>query len=476
MSLVVNTNLTSIVTQNYLSTSQSQLAQATQRLASGLRINSAADDAAGYSISQRMTAQVNGDNTAIQNTNNAVSLAQTAQGSLSEITNNLQRVRELAVEAANATNSASDRQSLNNEASQLLQEVDRVASSASFNGVKLLDGTFTSQQFQVGANAGDTISIASISSARIGGLGQGYSAQTSGAVVAGSSVTGAGQMLINGKDIYTANGSNTIAADAQSLANAINNAGITGVTASAAANSVTGANVAANNSGKTFQFTINNVTTSVVTESGTAATDQANYVAAINSISAATGVTASASGGALKLSAVDGRNISVAFVAGTATAAQAATDSGLTAQTSYSTLTVSSSNSTALTTSGNSATVTSLAASTTAGLSGTSLANIDISSATGATTALTSLDNALNTINATNASLGAYQNRFQSAVASLQAQSQNLTAARSTIQDTDFAASTAAETRANVLQQAGVAVLGQANSQPQQILSLLQHL
>ena len=471
MSLVVNTNLTSIVTQNYLSTTQSQLAQATTRLASGLRINSAADDAAGYAISQRMTAQVNGDNTAIQNTNNAVSLAQTAEGSLAQITSNLQSVRNLAVEAANATNSTSDRQSLNNEAQQLLQEVDRVATNASFNGVKLLDGSFTGQQFQVGANAGDTITIGSISSARIGSLGQSLQAQTSGAVVAGSAVASAGKFLVDGVDIYTANGGNAIAGDAQQLANAVNSANIVGVTATAAATSYTGGNVTDSGAAHSGTIVINGVATSAVTETGSSATDQANYVSAINAISAATGVSATVSGGAIKLAAVDGRNIAVSQ-----TGTLVAGDTGLAAQTNYSTLTITSTNSTPLTTSGASATATSLAASTNAAQTGTSLAALDISSVNGANTALNSLDAALNAINTSNASLGAYQNRFQSAVQSLQTESQNLTAARSTIEDTDFAATTAAETRASVLQQAGVAVLGQANSQPQQILSLLQHL
>jgi flagellin len=469
VSLVVNTNLSSITTQNYLSTTQSQLAKATQRLASGLRVNSASDDAAGYAIAQRLTAQVNGSNTAVQNANNAVSLAQTAQGSLAEITNNLQRVRELAVESANATNSASDRQSLNNEATQLLQEVDRVASSSSFNGTKLLDGTFTSQQFQVGANAGDTISITSITSARIGSLGNGFSALTNGTVAVGTTVTGAGQLVINGKDVYQGS---AISADAQSLANAINAAGIGGVTAAAAPTVSAATVLASGTAADAGAITINGVATASLTATGVGATDLNNAVAAINAISAATGVSASISGG-LKLTAVDGRDIS--FSTGGTLVAGDISATGI-AATTYSTVSLSSTNSTALTTSGATATALGFAASTNAALSGTSLLNIDISTVAGSNTALASIDNALNTINSTNAALGAYQNRFQSAVANLHSTSQNLTAARSTIVDADFAAETANETRASVLQQAGVAVLGQANSQPQQVLSLLQHL
>lgn len=385
MSLVVNTNLSSISTQNYLSSTQSSLAKATQRLASGLRINSAADDAAGYAIAQRMTAQVNGANTAVQNTNNAVSLAQTALGSLSEITNNLQRVRELAVESANATNSASDRQSLDNEAQQLLSEVDRVANSASFNGVKLLDGSFTSQQFQVGANAGDTITIASISSATVSSLGTvtsatGQSGATSG--ISTLTATGTGVMLINGHDI--------------------------------------GALAAA----------------------GSISQRIGQVVDAINAISTQTGVNAS-------FDSVNGKIV----LTSASTIAVTGTDTGVA-------------------TGFNAAAAQGSAAASTS----TGLTTLSLQSSAGASLAIQQIDSALNQINTNNASLGAYQNRFQSAVANLQSTSQNLTAARSTIQDADFAAETANETRASVLQQAGVAVLGQANSQPQQILSLLQHL
>ncbi|WP_029921510.1 flagellin [Nevskia soli] len=386
MSLIVNTNLTSIVTQKYLSTTQSQLAQATQRLASGLRINSASDDAAGYAIAQRLTAQVNGANTAVQNTNNAVSLAQTAQGSLAEITNNLQRVRELAVESANATNSTSDRSSLNNEAQQLLQEVDRVATTASFNGVKLLDGSFTSAQFQVGANAGDTITIGSISSANTAALGTvtsatGQSSATSGISALGA--VGAGALIINGTDV--------------------------------------GAGIGAAGS---IQDRVGQV------------------VDAINASATTTGVNAS-------FDAVNGKIV----LTSASTIAVTGTDDGT---------------ATGFNVAGGDGSATAATS--------TGLTSLSLNSFAGASLAIQQIDSALNQINTANASLGAYQNRFQSAVANLQSTSQNLTAARSTIQDADFASETANETRASVLQQAGVAVLGQANSQPQQILSLLQHL
>ena len=154
MTSIINTNLNSITAQRELGLSQMAQSTAMARLSSGLRINGAKDDAAGLAISERFTAQIRGTNQAQRNANDGISLAQTAEGDLAQISNNLQRIRELAVQAANATNSASDRVSLNNEASALVVENDRIASTSAFNGIKLLDGTFTAQTFQVGARPG----------------------------------------------------------------------------------------------------------------------------------------------------------------------------------------------------------------------------------------------------------------------------------------------------------------------------------
>src|SRR5690554_1399189 len=159
MALVINTNVMSLNAQRNLTTSGNQLAQSLQRLSSGLRINSAKDDAAGLAISERMTTQIRGLTQAARNANDGISLAQTTEGALQEVTNNLQRIRELAVQAANATNSDSDRAALNQEVEQRIAEVNRIASQTSFNGLKVLDGTFGVQNFQVGANAGETISV-----------------------------------------------------------------------------------------------------------------------------------------------------------------------------------------------------------------------------------------------------------------------------------------------------------------------------
>src|SRR5579862_9262559 len=177
MSLVLNTNYSSLVSQDSLSTSGSQLATALQQLSSGLRINTAADDAAGYAIVQGMTSQINGLSQAAQNAGAGVSLTQTAQGALTEITNDLQTMRDLAVESLNATNSSQDRADLNQQFSQLQADINNVASTAAFNGVNLLDGSFQGATFQVGANIGQTISVSSVASASTAALGTLYTAK-----------------------------------------------------------------------------------------------------------------------------------------------------------------------------------------------------------------------------------------------------------------------------------------------------------
>ena len=171
MALTVNTNIASLTAQRNLTGSQSDLATSLERLSSGLRINSAKDDAAGLAISARFEAQIRGLDQGVRNANDAISLSQTAEGALGEVTNNLQRIRELAVQSANATNSASDRATLQAEVTQLVAEIDRVASSSSFNGIKLLDGTFSAQSFQVGANSTDTVTVSNIVNSKSTSLG-----------------------------------------------------------------------------------------------------------------------------------------------------------------------------------------------------------------------------------------------------------------------------------------------------------------
>ena len=159
MALTVNTNVASLTSQRNLSGSQDMLKTSLERLSTGLRINSAKDDAAGLAISERFSAQIKGLNQGVRNANDGISLAQTAEGALGEVTNNLQRIRELAVQASNATNTATDRAALQNEVSALVAEIDRVATQTAFNGTKLLNGGFTGAVFQIGANAGDSITI-----------------------------------------------------------------------------------------------------------------------------------------------------------------------------------------------------------------------------------------------------------------------------------------------------------------------------
>jgi len=199
MPQTINSNIVSLNAQRNLNTSQSSLSISMERLSSGLRVNSSKDDAAGLAIADRMNAQIRGTNVAIRNANDGISLAQTAEGSLASVGDNLQRIRELSVQAANATNSASDRASLQLEVAQLVSEIDRVATQTAFNGTNLLDGSFTAKAFQVGANVGQTITVASIASARTSALGvyQGFtltnqSIGTAGAAAALTVTVGSG--------------------------------------------------------------------------------------------------------------------------------------------------------------------------------------------------------------------------------------------------------------------------------------------
>jgi flagellin len=385
MPQIINTNIASLNAQRNLNASQNSLATSLQRLSSGLRINSAKDDAAGLAIASRFSAQINGLNQAARNANDGISLAQTAEGSLGVISDNLQRIRELAVQSRNATNSATDRAALNTEAQQLKAEIDRVASTTSFNGVKLLDGSFTNQAFQVGANVGETISIGAIANAQSSALGSSSVAQVTGAAASAFTAITAGDLTVNGVSVGAVAADTNAANRASSIAAAVNSySSQTGVYATILSSAPTQV---------------------VLTNSGS--------------------VPASPS-------------IVVAFAGASATTA-----------------------------------TTGLTAATTAATTATGFAALDISSVAGADTAITAMDAALSAVNTARATLGAVQNRFSSTVANLQTTSENLSASRSRIQDADFAAETAMLTRAQILQQAGTAMLAQANALPQNVLSLL---
>jgi flagellin len=454
MSLVLNTNVDSLVSQNSLTTSGGMLSNALQQLSSGLRINTAADDAAGYAISNRMTAQINGINQAARNANDGVSLAQTGSGAITQIVNDLQTMRNLAVQSLNATNSASDRASLDQQFQQLSQDIDTVAKTSNFNGVNMLDGSFQGATFQIGANVGQTITVSSV---------------TSGALTGGSTVN-LSALTING----TAVGTNAAAAsDASVLASAINTAGITGVSATAVATSVTGATVYAGNATHTGTITINGVATGTINASAVQATDVNNSVAAINAISAATGVTAVNSGGNLKLTNTTGANIIVGY-----TGTLVAGDTTMAAATTTSTYSVSYAGTAGgqlviggtITNSGLTAATTNVA------LSGTAISNANVLTVTASNATLSSIDAALTQINTTAAQFGAYQTRFNSIVTGLQANATNLSAARSRITDTDYAQQTAALTKAQILQQASTAMVSKTLQIPQNVMTLLQHI
>jgi flagellin len=369
MPLVINTNVMSLNAQRNMSRSEGMLATALQRLSSGLRINSAKDDAAGLAISQRFTTQIRGLNQAVRNANDGISLSQTAESALDELSNNLQRIRELAVQSANSTNSASDRAALDAEVQQRLAEVDRIAVQTNFNGVKVLDGSYGTAVFQVGANIGNTISVDLSVGVRLTQMGQ-----TAGLESDSTNFdTSAGALSV---DFQVGTGTAVtvdFAQDStvQQAVDSINAAGISGLSAFL------------NSAGNIQLLAEGDIT-------------------------------------------LTGDYASLGF--GTDTAALG-----------------------------------------TAGLETLSIADVD-----GANTAIAQIDVALTVVNNLRGDLGAIQNRFESTIVNLQTVSENLAASRSRIMDADFAAETAALTKSQILQQAGVAVLAQANASPQVVLGLLQ--
>ena len=487
MPQIINTNVASLNAQRNLNTSQSSLETALQRLSSGLRINSAKDDSAGLAISQRMTAQIRGLNQAARNANDGISLAQTAEGALAEIGNNLQRMRELAVQSANASNSASDRASLDAESTQLIAEITRVSGQTSFNGTVLLDGSFTAKTFQVGANANQTISVASIADARATGLGSNI-LLAAGTLMgttkaAAADLTGGNTVAVEaGLTVTTVNGGTTAAfgyaalADAKAIAAAVNtNAATVGVTATAS-NSAT---LSAVSAAGTISFTLGGTSTAAISAAVTDPTDLTALMGAINGAAGTTGVTATftstSAKNSLTLTSSDGSDISILNYANTSavvgdtmafsgvTLTEGGTDSSL----KIGSVSLDSTKG-AITLAGHNADVFNTATSTFS-----SVASLNLTSAANAQLAIAVVDAALNQINASRGDLGAYQNRFSSAIANLQTTSENLSASRSRIQDADFAVETASLTRNQILQQAGVAILAQANALGNNVLALL---
>ena len=469
MVMSVNTNISSLNAQNNLARSQSKLATAIERLSSGMRINSAKDDAAGLAISTRFTTQINGLNQAVSNANDGISLAQTTESALNEVTNNMQRIRTLAVQSANATNSDSDRAALDAEVQQRLAEITRIATQTTFNGRHVLDGSFGKAAFQVGANVGETITV---------DLGQGVKASQVGQIATSSSSAFSAGLKVDG-DLSIAIGSGSAVNIAKGtytsvddLAKAINTAAAkAGATADVASVSAAG------------ELTIHNPSaTDAVTFSGQVATDLgiptvAGGAADANSTGAADAVgDIILADGDLTLKVGDGA--AVAIAGGTYHGVQELADAinakginGLHASVDENNKLQLAAQDT-LVIGGTDATKAGLTAGTNV-LDG-ALSDVNIKTVSGANDTIDRIDAALASISSMRSDLGAVQNRFTSTIANLQTISQNLSASRSQIQDADFAAETANMSSANILQQAGVSVLAQANSTTQSVLKLLQ--
>ncbi|WP_215409974.1 flagellin [Janthinobacterium sp. JC611] len=501
MAAVINTNISSLNSQRNLSTSQSALSTSLQRLSSGFRINSAKDDAAGLAISDRMTSQIRGMTQATRNANDGVSLAQTAEGALSSSGDILQRIRELAVQSSNSTNSSSDRQALQTEVGQLGSELNRIAQTTSFNGQALLDGTMGTANFQVGADANQLIS-ASGANFLTNTYGNNRIANDASAVkkdAVGNAVVG--KLTISGSIGTTTVDTTAAVAEtapgagdaikgstAKSVAADINSqTSKTGVTASAQTD------VNLNLGAESYSFSIGSDNAKPVTVSfavsGTAST-AADYAAGINAINAQTaktGVTAqydSVNKG-MKLTNASGENISLtqgttanvkfdvdgykadgkvqAAAQSIITAADAATVNGRVTFDSQNSFSVTETTTTGL----------AIGKATAQGSTLNSVSTLDVTTFDGAQLALKIADAALATVNGQRAQYGALQSRFSSAISNLQSTTENLSASRSRIVDTDFAAETANMTRGQILQQAGTAMLAQANSLPNGVLSLL---
>jgi len=513
---VINSNISAIAAQNSLRTSGLNQTTAMERLSSGVRINSAKDDAAGLAISTRMTANIRGLAAAIRNANDGISLTQTAEGSLSSIGDNLQRIRELAVQSANSTNNATDRAALHAEASQLVSEIDRIAANATFNGIKLLDGSYQDQNLQVGsgneANDRISISIASAKSSALGvGGGSSYSTVVNSTTAGvGSTALLSGALSVNGfivggasTDGVSSTGSDSSGIAVAAAINAVS--GQSGVTASVnktekagiAVGTVGGAGATGFSSVlASGAVSINGVSLGTIEAAASNIARGAQMTAAINAKSSQTGVIAtfSTESGSVSLSAADGRNIEIKIASAAGTAITSAmtgiahtdgsTTSGANITTVYrSSIKLSSSNASGitiggitaagLTASGLTATSSTLAYTAATATAGAGVSTVDLTTATGSQTALSTLDKAINTITDARAAMGAYQNRLTASIANLETSSMNLQASRSRILDTDYAKETTNLAKSQIIQQAATAMLAQANQSAQSVLSLL---
>ena len=519
MGQVINTNMPSLAAQRALHTSQSDVQTALSRLSSGLRINGAKDDAAGLAISERFNSQIKGLNQAVRNANDAISLSQTAESALAGTTDLLQRARELAVQSANATNSQTDRTALQAEVTQLVAEIDRIATTTSFNGLKLLDGNFSNKQFQVGAMANETVgvTIANAKSSALGGAASVEFANFEAAIATAVGSPAANDRVAETLTFsITPSGGNSVETEVSVLAGEASSAiasritstvdGLTATAKTGAQLSRSGAtSIGAND---TFTIEINGTSIGAIKAGADDAAFAANVSAAIATKSALAGLTVTTSANGAQIIDTTGADINVKL---TALSDGANTDNKLHVDALQSDgETVSDDaevDDTNLTAAGQNTVVsgaidftTNLASTTTftvkssntltgsvlndssngSAETGTYTASTDkvstmkIDTVANANTAIQVIDAAIATISSTRADLGATQNRFDSIVSGLQVASDNQSAARSRIVDADFAQETAKLTRGQILQQAGIAVLAQANAAPQNVLSLLQ--
>ena len=505
MPTTINTNIMSLNAQLNLQSSQNSLATSLERLSSGLQINTAADNAAGFAIAQQMTAQINGINQAAQNANDGISMAQTAQGGLNAEIGLLQSMRTLAVQASNGTNSASDRQAIQAQIAQLQQELSRTALTTQFNGQNILDGTMSDAQFQVGSNAGQTINfgIANTQGSAIGNNAYSTGGAMTGATLSTTSTASGNGVTAQTLSIQGSIGTKSVSVSANETAYAIaagvnNQSASTGVTASA----LTQAELNGLASGGTVSFglTGSNGTAVTINASVTSTSDLSAIANAINADTASTGISAYADqsgnlfmtqsqGYDVKITNLSDSGVTAGTIAtvksfGTGAAAttasvasgQSATVGGQISFESASAYTINSS--VAGSGTGGSVLDTTSAAKTNLGSTLNSVSSIDVTTVTngtptGANNAINTIDMALQTLNTIAANLGSVQNRFQDTITNLQTTSNNLSAARSRIQDTNYAQETSNLTRNQILQQAGTAMLAQANQLPNMVLTLL---
>jgi flagellin len=457
-----------------------------ERLSSGLRINGAKDDAAGLAISNRLTAQIRGLNQSVRNSNDGISLAQTAEGALNETTNILQRMRELSVQSANDTNNDSDRASIQAEIAQLKQEIDRIAETTNFNGNKILNGDFLAQDIQVGPNVGETISM-SIGGAGTKDLARQVRVTTNtvstalglvqdelkifsnkpGADAAGTTIRAA---ILADDTVSTSLNANSAIAKAAAINSSTEHTGVRAIVGE----TVTTGNVVTASDLTAGEFiTIND---QKIAGFQVQANDADGSLRdAINAVSDETGVVATLDKDSqMVLTAADGRNIEVLLSnAGLGGLNEATSGARLTLQSDYQ-FDANYINNTGVALGFNTIAGAPVAGTAVFGVNSSgSIYSVDVSTRQGALTAIDAIDLALEDVSAERADLGALQNRLESTINNLSTTAENLSASRSRIMDADFATETAALSRNQIIQQAGVSILAQANQQPQIALSLL---